>query len=182
MTCLSCTFVSSGAARGEPIEWQVAAAGRSLLVRARAARAGERVMSELLVGRCSCVELCLLLSNGLMASPVTTHPLLQEYSCKWPFIFSGSRSCARYLILSPTTSLKIQDTFHVWVTLQIKCSILIFCLLQQQDTKENPFYKWVFRREDTHIYVVPLLKPKMNLAYRYSVESWYSTIHDPFWV
>jgi hypothetical protein len=43
---------------------------------------------------------------------------------------------------------KIQDSFHVWVALQTNDLIHIFGLLQQPDPKENPFCKWVFRRED----------------------------------
>ena len=34
---------------------------------------------------------------------------------------------------------------------------IYFCLLQQPDPKENPFCKWVSRREDTQIWVMPLL-------------------------
>ena len=71
--------------------------------------------------------------------------------------------------LSPTTTLKIQDSFVFWVALQAKSSIPIRHLLQQQDPKENPFCKWVSRREDAHIWVVPLRQPKIGLPYRYSV-------------
>ena len=53
--------------------------------------------------------------------------------------------------LSPTTTLKIQDSFVFWVALQAKSSIPIRHLLQQQDPKENPFCKWVSRKEDAHI-------------------------------
>jgi hypothetical protein len=55
------------------------------------------------------------------------------------------------LILSPTTPSKIQDLFHAGVVLQAKGSILIFCFLQQQYPKENPFCKWVSRKKDTQI-------------------------------
>ena len=73
--------------------------------------------------------------------------------------------------LSPTTSPKIQDTFVLWVALQAKGSIPIWHLLQQQDSKDNLFCKWVFRRDDAHIWVVPLKQPKIDLLYRYSVGS-----------
>ena len=64
-----------------------------------------------------------------------------------------------------------QDSFVLWVALQVKSSILIFSLLQQQDWKDNTLCKWVSRREDTQIWVMPLLIPKMGLLYWYSVGS-----------
>ena len=51
---------------------------------------------------------------------------------------------------------KIQDPFVLWIALQAKGSIPIRHLRQQQDPKENHFCKWVFMREDAHIWVVPL--------------------------
>ena len=63
-----------------------------------------------------------------------------------------------------------------------KGSIPIFDLLQQQDPEENSFCKWVYRKKDTQIYVVPVLAPKIGLLYRYSVGGRYSTIGDPFLV
>ena len=75
-----------------------------------------------------------------------------------------------YLLrLSPTTPPKIQDPFVLWIALQAKGSIPIRYLLQQHDPKKNPFYKWVSRREDAYIWVVPLRQPKIGLPYRYSV-------------
>lgn len=59
---------------------------------------------------------------------------------------------------------------------------IFFCLFQQRDPKVNPFCRWVSRREDTRIYVMPLLAPKMDLLYGYFVRYRYSTIGDPFWV
>lgn len=53
--------------------------------------------------------------------------------------------------------------------------IFIFCVLQQQDLKENRFCKQVSRKEDNQIWVIPLPTPKMGLSYKYS-------IGDPFWV
>ena len=82
--------------------------------------------------------------------------------------------------LSPSTLLKIQDPFHVWVALQVKGLIHIFSLLQQRDPKGNPFCKWVSRREDTQIWVIPLLIPKLGLPYRYSVEGYRYSVGDPF--
>ena len=73
------------------------------------------------------------------------------------------------LRLSPTTPSKIQDLFILWVALQAKGSIPIRYLLQQQDPKESHFCKWVSRREDAHIWVMPLRKPKIGFSYRYSV-------------
>jgi len=64
---------------------------------------------------------------------------------------------------------KIQDSFVLWIALQVKVSIPIFSLLQQQDLKDNTLRKWVSRREDTQIWVMPLLTPKMGLLYGYSV-------------
>jgi len=62
--------------------------------------------------------------------------------------------------LSPTMSLKIQDSFILWVALQVKVFIPIFRLLQQQDLKDNTLCKWVSRREDTQIWVMPPWYPK----------------------
>ena len=76
------------------------------------------------------------------------------------------------LRLSPTTP-KIQDPFVFWVALQVKGSIPIRHLLQQQDSKENHFCKWVSRREDVHIWVVSLRQPKIGIPYRYSVGGWF---------
>jgi hypothetical protein len=75
---------------------------------------------------------------------------------------------------------KIQDSFYVWVVLEAKGSIPIFSLLQQQDPKENPFYKWVSRRDDTQIWVIPILTLKIDLSYRYSVGGYSSSIGDLF--
>ena len=44
---------------------------------------------------------------------------------------------------------KIKDSFILWVALQANGSIPIFYLLQRQDPKDDPFYKWVSRREYT---------------------------------
>ena len=71
--------------------------------------------------------------------------------------------------LSLTRTPKIQDSFVLWVALQTKDSIHIRHLLQQQDLKENHFCKWVFIRENVHIWIVPLRQPKIDLPYRYSV-------------
>ena len=94
-------------------------------------------------------------------------------------LFNNPRKHVR---LSPTMGTQIQDPFHVWVMLQANVSIPIFCLLQQQDPKENPFCKWVSRREDTQIWVIPLLIPKMDLPYKYSVGSYRYSVGDLFWV
>ena len=75
---------------------------------------------------------------------------------------------------------KIQDTFVIWIALQTKGSIPIFGLLQQQDPKDNPFCKWVSRREDTQIWIMPLLAPKMGLPYSYSVGGYRYCVGDPF--
>ena len=77
---------------------------------------------------------------------------------------------------------KIQDPFILWVALQAKGSIPIFGLLQQQDPKDNPFCKWVSRRDDIQIWVMPLLTPKMGLPYRYSIGDYMYCAGDPFWV
>ena len=66
-------------------------------------------------------------------------------------------------------SLKIQDSFILWVALQVKGFIPIFSLLQQQDLKDNTLCKWVSRREDILIWIMSLLIPKMSLLYGYSV-------------
>jgi hypothetical protein len=42
---------------------------------------------------------------------------------------------------SKTIFNNITDQFHVWIALQAKSSIPFFYLLQQQDSKENPFCK-----------------------------------------
>ena len=67
------------------------------------------------------------------------------------------------------SSPKIQDPFVLWVALQVKGFIPIFSLLQQQDLKDNTLCKWVSRREDTQIWVMPLLIPKIGLLYEYSL-------------
>ena len=77
---------------------------------------------------------------------------------------------------------KIQDPFVLWVALQTKGSIPIFILLQQHDPKDNPFCKWVFMRENTQIWVMPLLALKMGLPYRHSVGGYMYFVGDPFWV
>jgi len=66
--------------------------------------------------------------------------------------------------LSPTIII-IQDSFVLWVALQVKGSIPIFSLLQQQDLKDNTLCKWVSRGENTQIWVMPLLLPKIDLLY-----------------
>ena len=66
-------------------------------------------------------------------------------------MWAATFSFAWALRLSPTTTSKIQDTFVIWIALQAKCSIHIRHLLQQPDSKENPFCKCVFRREDVYI-------------------------------
>jgi hypothetical protein len=66
--------------------------------------------------------------------------------------------------------------------LQLKSSIPIFSLLQQQDPKDDPFCKWVFLRENTHIWVMNLLTSKMGLSNRYSVGGYKYAIKDSFWV
>ena len=80
------------------------------------------------------------------------------------------------------SSPKIQDSFVLWVALQVKGSIPIFSLLQQQDLKDNTLCKWVSRREDTQIWVMPLLIPKMGFLYGYSVGGYRYCVGDPFWV
>jgi len=60
------------------------------------------------------------------------------------------------------SSPKIQDVFVIWVALQVKGSIPISSLLQQQDLKDNTLCKWVLRREDTQIWVFCII-PKMGL-------------------
>jgi len=101
-------------------------------------------------------------------------PTLQH--CPWTFkrefslvIHRAKQKYFPLIRLSPTITPKIQDPFVIWVALQAKCSIHIQHLLQQQDLKNNPFCKLVFRREDAHICVVPLRQPKIGLPYRYSV-------------
>ena len=84
--------------------------------------------------------------------------------------------------LSSTTTPKIQDKFVLWVVLRANGLIPIRHLLQQQDPKENSFYKWVSRGEDVHIWVVPLRQPKIGLPYRYSVGGWFWISCYPFWV
>ena len=65
---------------------------------------------------------------------------------------------------------KIKDSFILWVALHANGSISIWHLLQQQDLKDNPFCKWVFKRDDTHIWgFVPLRQLKIGLPYMYSV-------------
>jgi hypothetical protein len=64
--------------------------------------------------------------------------------------------------------------------LQLKGSIPIFSLLQQQDPKDDPFCKWVFWRENTYIWVMNLLTPKIDLSNRYSVGGYRYPIEDPF--
>jgi len=78
------------------------------------------------------------------------------------------------------SSPKIQDPFIFWVALQVKGSIPIFSLLQQQDLKDNTLCKWVSRREDTQIWVMPLLIPKISLLYGYSVGGYRYCVGDPF--
>jgi hypothetical protein len=48
--------------------------------------------------------------------------------------------------------------------------------------KRESFCKWVSRRNDTQIWVIPLLTPKMGLPYRYSVGGHRYSIGDPFWI
>jgi hypothetical protein len=52
--------------------------------------------------------------------------------------------------------LKTQDSF-VLGSATDKGFNTYFCLLQQQDSKNNPFCKWLFRRKDIQIWAVPLL-------------------------
>ena len=77
---------------------------------------------------------------------------------------------------------KIQYPFVLWVALQVKSSIHIFSLLQQQDLKDNPLCKWVSRREDTQIWVMPLLILKMGFLYGYSVGGYRYCVGNLFWV
>jgi hypothetical protein len=84
--------------------------------------------------------------------------------------------------LYPTTALKIQDTLDVWVAAQTKGSIPFLVFNSNRIQKRTLSTKWVLRGEDTHIWVVPLMPPKMGLPYKFSVGSQYCTIEDPFWV
>jgi len=89
----------------------------------------------------------------------------------------------RYLIvvrLSPTIIIQNTRPICPLVALQVKDYIPIFSLLQQQDLKDNTLCKWVSRREDTQIWVMPLLIPKMGLLYGYSVEGYRYCVGDPF--
>jgi hypothetical protein len=74
-------------------------------------------------------------------------------------------------LLSPTIITQNTRPICPLVALQVKCSIPIFSLLKQQDLKDNTLCKWVSRREDTQIWVMSLLIPKMGLMYGYSVEA-----------
>jgi len=76
------------------------------------------------------------------------------------------------------SSPKIQDPFVLWVALQVEGSIPIFSLLQQQDLKDNTLCKWVSRRENTQIWVMPFFIPKMGLLYEYSVEGYRYCVGD----
>ena len=78
------------------------------------------------------------------------------------------------------SSPKIQDQFVFCVVLQIKSYVPIFSLLQQQDLKDNTLCKWVSRRENTQIWVMPLLIPKIGLVYGYSVGGYKYCVGDPF--
>ena len=69
----------------------------------------------------------------------------------------------------------------VWVALQIKDSIPIFSLLQQQDLKDNTLCKWS-RRENTQIWVMPLLILKIGLLYGYSVGGYRYCVGNLFWI
>ena len=80
------------------------------------------------------------------------------------------------------SSPKIQDLFVLLVALQVKSFIHIFSLLQQQDLKDNTLCKWVSRREDTQIWVMPLLIPKVGLLYGFSVGGYRYCVGDPFWI
>ena len=86
------------------------------------------------------------------------------------------------LRLSPTIITQNTRPIYLWVALQVKGSIPIFSLLQQRDLKENTLCKWVSRRENTQIWVMPLLIPKMGFLYRYSVGGYRYYIGDPFWI
>ena len=66
--------------------------------------------------------------------------------------------------------------------LQVKDFISIFSLLQQQDLKDNTLCKWVSRREDTQIWVMPLLLPKMGFLYGYSVGGYRYCVGNLFWI
>ena len=73
-------------------------------------------------------------------------------------------------------------TYLSLVALQVKGSIPIFSLLQQQDLKDNTLCEWVSRREDTQIWVMPLLIPKMDFLYGYSVGGYRYCVGNVFWV
>jgi hypothetical protein len=64
--------------------------------------------------------------------------------------------------------------------LQLNGSIPIFSLLQQQDPKDDHFCKWAFWRENTYIWVMNLLTPKIDLSNRYFVGGYRYPIEDPF--
>ena len=80
------------------------------------------------------------------------------------------------------SSPKIQNSFVIWLALQLKGSIPIFSLFQQQDLKDNTLYKWVSKREDTQIWVMPLLILKMDLLYEYSVGGYRYCVENLFWI
>ena len=86
------------------------------------------------------------------------------------------------LRLSSTTATQNTRSICFLIALQAKGSIPVFGLLQQQDTKDNIFCKWVSRRQDTQIWVMPLLASKIGLSYRYSVVGYRYCVGGPFWV
>ena len=95
--------------------------------------------------------------------------------------YSGrlSRVSANF-VFANTYYLQQSSPFVLWVALEIKSSIPIFSLLQQQDLKDNTLCKWVSRREDTQIWVTLLLIPKMGFLYGYSVGGYRYCVGDPF--
>ena len=85
-----------------------------------------------------------------------------------------------FVRLSPTIVTQNTRPICPLVALQVKGSIPIFNLLQQQNLKDNTLCKWVSRREDTQIWVMPLLIPKISLLYGYSVGGYRYCVGDPF--
>ncbi|XP_021308411.1 C-Myc-binding protein homolog isoform X1 [Sorghum bicolor] len=75
-----------------------------------------------------------------------THKETCRQVCNVTVLAVYTTVCLDYLQQS---SPKIQDLFILWVALQVKGSIPIFSLLQQQDLKDNTLCKWVSRKEDT---------------------------------
>ena len=79
-------------------------------------------------------------SYGILLCSKSTFDEVYERRAEWCGILHIP-SLVRGLDYLQQSSPKIQDLFVLWVALQVKGSIPIFSLLQQQDLKDNTLCK-----------------------------------------